>query len=118
MKKKTKNSDLKSLIQLASLAELISFSISYATSDSKFRDELIRFLSEKYLEEDGGEELIAKLERAFHQMKNVGNRWDYFVVPDWERIVDQAEIVLKDQPHIHILSLGLIDDNIKNTQSL
>ena len=96
MKEKTKKSDLKSLIQLVTLGDLQSFSISYAASDSKFREALTRFLAEKYLEKDRGEELIAKLEHAFHHTKNVGNRWHPYDVSDWERITEDAEIVLKE----------------------
>ena len=92
-----KQKSLDKFLELASFEDLKSFAQSYAKNHKPFENALIDFLSEKYLdEEDGASDAICRLEDAFMETKNIGNRWHSYEITDWDEVVSVGEEVLKD----------------------
>ena len=64
------------LMPLATLEDLRGFCLDYARRDKKFGKELTKFLNERFIDdEDSAADFIARLEDAFGEEKNIGDRW-------------------------------------------
>ena len=82
---------------LATLEDLRAFCQDYARKDKKFNKELAIFLNERFIEdEDSAADFIGRLEDAFSEEKNVGDRWHSYYVTDWDEINSVSTDVLKD----------------------
>ena len=85
------------LMPLATLEDLREFCLDYAHKNKKFNQELTKFLNERFIEdEDSAADFIARLEDAFGEEKNIGNRWHSYYVTDWDEICSVSTDVLKD----------------------
>ena len=85
------------LMPLATLEDLREFCQDYARKDKKFNKELTKFLNERFIEdEDSAADFIARLEDAFGEEKNIGDRWHSYYVTDWDEINSVSTDVLKD----------------------
>lgn len=85
------------LMPLATVEDLRTFCKDYARKNKNFNKELTRFLNERFIEdEDSAADFIARLEDAFGEEKNIGNRWHSYYVTDWEEVYSVATDVLKD----------------------
>ena len=85
------------LVPLATLEDLRTFCQDYARKDKKFNKELTKFLNERFIEdEDSAADFIARLEDAFGEEKNIGDRWQSYYVTDWDEICSVSADVLKD----------------------
>ena len=85
------------LMPLATLEDLRAFCQDYARKDKKFNKELTKFLNERFIEdEDSAANFIARLEDAFGEEKNIGDRWHSYYVTDWDEIYSVSTDVLKD----------------------
>lgn len=85
------------LMPLATLEDLRAFCQDYARKDKKFNKELIKYLNERFIEdEDSAADFIARLEDAFGEEKNIGDRWHSYYVTDWDEIYSVSTDVLKD----------------------
>jgi hypothetical protein len=92
-----KQNSLYKFLELASLEDLKCFAQSYAKNDKPFEKALTDFLSEKYIdEEDGASDAICRLEDAFMETKDIGNRWHSYEVTAWDEVVSVGENVLTD----------------------
>lgn len=89
--------ELEKFLELASLEDLLSFARSYAKYHKPFERDLTGFLAEKYLDEDeGASDAISRLEDAFMETIDIGDRWHSYEVTDWDEVVKVGEKVLKD----------------------
>jgi len=87
------------LMPLATLEDLRGFCQDYARKDKKFNKELTAFLNERFIDdEDSAADFIARLEDAFSEEKNIGDRWHSYYVTDWSEIYSVSTDVLKDAP--------------------
>lgn len=78
---------IKDLMPLATLEDLREFCLDYARKDKKFNKELTTFLNERFIEdEDSAADFIARLEDAFGEEKNIGDRWHSYYVTNWDEI--------------------------------
>ena len=85
------------LMPLATLEDLRGFCLDYAKRDKKFGKELAKFLNERFIDdEDSAADFIARLEDAFGEEKNIGDRWHSYYVTDWSEIYSVSTDVLKD----------------------
>lgn len=85
------------LISLATLEDLRGFCLDYAKKDKKFGNELTQFLNERFIDdEDSAADFIVRLEDAFGEEKNIGDRWHSNYVTDWDEIDQVSDDVLKD----------------------
>lgn len=85
------------LMPLATLEDLREFCQDYARKDKKFNKELACFLNERFIDdEDSAADFIARLENAFTEEKNIGDRWRSYYVTDWDEINSVSTAVLKD----------------------
>ena len=85
------------LMPLATLEDLREFCLDYARKDKKFNKALTVFLNERFIEdEDSAADFIARLEDAFGEEKNIGDRWHSYYVTDWDEIYSVSTDVLKD----------------------
>ena len=85
------------LMPLATLEDLRGFCLDYARRDKKFSKELTNFLNERFIDdEDSAADFIARLEDAFGEEKNIGNRWRSYYVTDWDEVNRVSYDVLKD----------------------
>lgn len=85
------------LMPLASLEDLRAFCQEYARKDRKFNKELTAFLNSRFIDdEDSAADFIARLEGAFCEEKNIGDRWHSYYVTDWDEVYSTATDVLKD----------------------
>ena len=85
------------LMPLATLEDLRGFCLDYARRDKKFSKELTNFLNERFIDdEDSAADFIARLEDAFGEEKNIGNRWRSYYVTDWDEVNHVSYEVLKD----------------------
>jgi len=85
------------LMPLATLEDLRGFCQDYARKDKKFNKELTAFLNERFIDdEDSAADFIARLEDAFSEEKNIGDRWHSYYVTDWSEIYSVSTDVLKD----------------------
>ena len=85
------------LLPLATLEDLREFFQDYARKDRKFNKELTAFLNERYIEdEDSAADFIARLEDAFGEEKNIGDRWHSYYVTDWDEVYSVSSDVLTD----------------------
>lgn len=85
------------LMPLATLEDLRAFCQDYARKDKKFNKELTIFLNERFIEdEDSAADFIGRLEDAFSEEKNIGDRWHSYYVTDWDEINSVSTDVLKD----------------------
>ena len=92
-----KKKELDKFLELASLEDLRSFARSYAKNHKPFERDLTDFLAEKYLDEDdGASDAISRLEDAFIETIDIGDRWHSYEVTDWDEVVKVGEKVLKD----------------------
>ena len=88
---------IKDLMPLATLEDLREFCLDYARKDKKFNKELTTFLNERFIEdEDSAADFIARLEDAFGEEKNIGDRWHSYYVTNWDEIYSISTDVLKD----------------------
>lgn len=93
--------ELEKFLELASLEDLLSFARSYAKTHKPFERDLTGFLTEKYLDEDeGASDAISRLEDAFMETIDIGDRWHSYEVTDWDEVVKVGEKVLKDAQHL------------------
>ena len=96
-----KKKELDKFLELASLEDLKSFARSYAKTHKPFERDLTGFLTEKYLDEDeGASDAISRLEKAFMETIDIGDRWHSYEVTDWDEVVKVGEKVLKDAQHL------------------
>lgn len=85
------------LMPLATLEALWEFCLDYARKDKKFNKELTVLLNERFIDdEDSAADFIARLEDAFGEEKNIGDRWHSYYVTDWDEIYSVSTDVLKD----------------------
>ena len=92
-----KKKELDKFLELASLEDLRAFTRSYAKTHKPFERDLTGFLAEKYLDEDdGASDAISRLENAFMETIDIGDRWHSYEVTDWDEVVKVGEKVLKD----------------------
>ncbi len=85
------------LMPLATLEDLRGFCLDYAKKDKKFGKELTSFLNERFIDdEDSAAGFIARLEDAFGEEKNIGDRWHSYYVTDWDEVSRVSYEVLKD----------------------
>ena len=85
------------LMPLATLEDLRGFCMDYARNDKKFNKELTAFLNERFItDEDSAADFIERLEDAFGEEKNIGDRWHSYYVTDWEEVWSVSADVLKD----------------------
>ncbi len=92
-----KKKELDKFLELASLEDLKSFARSYAKTHKPFEKDLMAFLSEKYLDEDdGASDAVKRLEKAYMETIDIGDRWHSYEVTDWGEVVEVGEKVLKD----------------------
>ena len=85
------------LMPLATLEDLRGFCMDYAKKDKKFNKELTAFLNERFIDdEDSAADFIERLEDAFGEEKNIGDRWHSYYVTDWDEVYSVSEDVLKD----------------------
>ena len=83
------------LMPLASLEGLREFCLDYARKDKKFNKELTAFLNSRFIDdEDSAADFIARLEDAFGEEKNIGDRWHSYYVTDWDEVYSTATDVL------------------------
>lgn len=88
---------LKKLLELATLGDLKTFVTDYAKANRLFGEKLENFLSDIYLDaEEGADELIGRLQDAFMETKNIGDKWHYEEVIDWAKVCFEADEVLTD----------------------
>ena len=89
--------EINDLMPLATLEDLRAFCQDYARKDKKFNKALTTFLNERFIEdEDSAADFIARLEDAFGEEKNIGDRWHSYYVTDWDEIYSVSTDVLKD----------------------
>ena len=85
------------LMPLATQEDLRAFCQDYARKDKKFNKELSKFLNERFIEdEDSAADFIARLEDAFGEEKNIGDRWHSYYVTNWDEVYSVSSDVLKD----------------------
>jgi len=85
------------LMPLATFEDLRAFCQDYARKDKKFNKELTEFLNERFIEdEDSAADFIARLEDAFGEERNIGDRWHSYYVTDWDEVYSVSTDVLKD----------------------
>ena len=85
------------LMPLATLEDLWEFCLDYARKNKKFNKDLTAFLNKRFIENDeSAADFIARLEDAFGEEKNIGDRWHSYYVTDWDEIYRVATDVLKD----------------------
>ena len=85
------------LMPLATLEDLREFCQDYARNDKKFNKELTSFLNERFIEdEDSAADFIVRLEEAFGEEKNIGDRWHSYYVTDWDEVYSVSTGLLKD----------------------
>ena len=85
------------LMPLATFEDLQEFCKDYAKKDKKFNKRLTEFLNERFIEdEDSATDFIARLEDAFGEEKNIGDRWHSYYVTDWDEVYSISTDVLKD----------------------
>ena len=88
---------IKDLMPLATLEDLRGFCVDYARKDKKFSKALTAFLNERFIDdEDSAADFIARLEDAFGEEKNIGDRWHSYYVTDWDEVYSVSTDVLKD----------------------
>ena len=84
------------LMPLATLEDLREFCQDYARNDKKFNKELTSFLNERFIEdEDSAADFIARLEEAFGEEKNIGDRWHSYYVTDWDEVYSVSTGLLR-----------------------
>ena len=90
-------SELDKLLELASMEDLKSFVGNYAKTHQQFGEDITRFLVKKYLnKKKGASDSLSRLEYAFMDTMNVGDRWHRYDVTDWKNVVKVGSEVLKD----------------------
>ena len=63
------------LMPLATLEDLWEFCLDYARKNKKFNKDLTAFLNKRFIENDeSAADFIARLEDAFGEEKNIGDR--------------------------------------------
>lgn len=81
-------SELDKLLELASMEDLKSFVGNYAKTHQQFGEDMTRFLVKKYLnKKKGASDSLSRLEYAFMDTMNVGDRWHRYDVTDWKNVV-------------------------------
>ena len=85
------------LMPLATLEDLREFCLDYARKNKKFNKDLEAFLNKRFIEdEESATDFIARLEDAFSEEKNIGDRWHSYYVTDWDEVYSVSTDVLKD----------------------
>ena len=100
--------ELDKFLELASLEDLKSFACSYAKIHKPFERDLTGFLAEKYLDEDeGASDAINRLEKAFMETIDIGDRWHSYEVTDWDEVVNRR-IVWPNLVPVFIIPITVI----------
>lgn len=100
--------DLEQLLQLATQADLVQFSLDYAKNNKVFQKDLCSYLGKKYLQESKTtSDYTSQMVTAFCETKDIGDRWHRYEVADWDAIFYKSSKILEEGKKL--LDLGNAD---------